>query len=97
MVSRYFETGIAREVKGDKSFVMVADKEAERVIIARIKKHFPDHSILSGSSGISSPSFISPSAFHGVFENGVAPKSSRCLIFFRLLFDAIDDTKIKEL
>lgn len=51
VILRYFETGIAREVKDDKSFVTVADKEAERVIIGEIKKHFPGHSILSEESG----------------------------------------------
>lgn len=51
VVSRYFNTNIAREVKDDKSFVTAADKEAETAIIAHIKKHFPDHSILSEESG----------------------------------------------
>lgn len=51
VISRYFETGIAREVKDDKSFVTAADTEAESAIIAHIKKHFPDHSILSEESG----------------------------------------------
>lgn len=48
---RYFETSIAREVKADKSFVTAADKEAEAVIIAEIKRHFPAHSILSEEGG----------------------------------------------
>ncbi len=51
VVSRYFDTGIAREVKDDKSFVTAADTEAESAIIAHIKKHFPNHSILSEESG----------------------------------------------
>lgn len=48
---RYFETGVAREVKDDKSFVTIADKEAETAIIGVIKKYFPAHSILSEESG----------------------------------------------
>ncbi len=51
IIDGYFETGIAREVKDDKSFVTAADKEAEAAIISHIKKHFPDHSILSEESG----------------------------------------------
>ncbi len=51
VILRYFETSIYREVKVDKSFVTAADKEAESTIIAHIKKHFPDHSILSEESG----------------------------------------------
>ncbi len=47
----YFETAVAREVKDDKSFVTVADTEAEAVILATIKAHFPEHSILSEESG----------------------------------------------
>jgi myo-inositol-1(or 4)-monophosphatase len=48
---RYFETAVSREVKEDKSFVTQADREAERVILQEIKKHFPTHSILSEESG----------------------------------------------
>ena len=48
---RHFETGVACEVKDDKSFVTIADKEAETAIISEIKKHFPEHSILSEESG----------------------------------------------
>lgn len=51
IVGRYFNMSIVREVKDDKSFVTVADTEAEAAIIAHIKKHFPDHSILSEESG----------------------------------------------
>lgn len=48
---RYFETSLAREVKEDKSFVTAADKEAERAIVAEIKKHFPDHGMVGEESG----------------------------------------------
>ncbi len=51
IVLRHFETRVAREVKEDKSFVTVADKEAEATIIAEIKKHFPDHGMWGEESG----------------------------------------------
>lgn len=48
---RYFETSVAREVKADKSFVTAADREAEAIILAEVRKHFPKHSILSEEGG----------------------------------------------
>jgi myo-inositol-1(or 4)-monophosphatase len=51
IVRRYFETAVNREVKDDKSFVTVADREAEEAIIAEIKSSFPDHSIFGEESG----------------------------------------------
>ena len=51
IASNYFETGIDREVKDDRSFVTKADKESESAIISHIKNSFPDHSILSEESG----------------------------------------------
>ncbi|MDO8594264.1 MAG: inositol monophosphatase [bacterium] len=50
VVSDYFETAIEREVKADKSFVTAADKGSETAILREIKKHFPDHGILSEES-----------------------------------------------
>ncbi len=50
VVSNYFETALRREVKEDKSFVSAADKEAEAAILKEIKKHYPDHGILSEES-----------------------------------------------
>jgi myo-inositol-1(or 4)-monophosphatase len=47
IVQRYFETSVKREVKADKSFVTAADKDAEAAILSVIKRHFPDHGILS--------------------------------------------------
>ncbi|MDO8564775.1 MAG: inositol monophosphatase [bacterium] len=51
VVARYYETGVAREVKDDKSFVTRADKEAEEAIITEIKSQFPDHGFLGEESG----------------------------------------------
>ena len=50
IVFDYFETAIKREIKADKSFVTAADKDAETAILKEIKKHFPDHGILSEES-----------------------------------------------
>ncbi len=76
IISRYFETSIAREVKDDKSFVTVADKEAETAIIAEIKKQFPEHSILSEESGAETKSspfewIIDPLDGTANFVNGI--------------------------
>lgn len=50
IVLDYFETSVKREMKADKSFVTAADKDAETAILREIKKHFPDHGILSEES-----------------------------------------------
>src|SRR3954462_559883 len=41
------------ELKGRANLVTVADKEAEALIIERIRKRFPKHSILAEESGLS--------------------------------------------
>lgn len=48
---RYFETSVAREVKEDKSFVTIADKKSEEVIMREIAKAFPTHGFLCEESG----------------------------------------------
>ncbi|TSC56836.1 MAG: myo-inositol-1(or 4)-monophosphatase [Parcubacteria group bacterium Greene0416_79] len=73
---RYFETSVAREVKEDKSFFTVADKEAEAAIISEIKKEFPDHGIVCEESGEekSASAFqwvIDPLDGTGNFVNGI--------------------------
>lgn len=75
---RYFETAVEREVKADKSFVTIADREAEAAIIAEIKKYFPGHGILGeecGEKRFASPSplqwIIDPLDGTGNFVNGI--------------------------
>lgn len=48
---RYFETAVVREVKADRSFVTIADKKAEKVIMQEITKAFPTHGFLCEESG----------------------------------------------
>jgi histidinol-phosphatase len=47
----YFQTGIDVERKTDDSPVTAADREAERLLRARITSHFPDHAILGEEFG----------------------------------------------
>ncbi len=73
---RYFETSVEREEKDDKSFVTRADKEAEASILGEIKKHFPEHSILSEESGAEKKKsefewVVDPLDGTGNFVNGI--------------------------
>lgn len=47
----YFSQGLRPEIKEDRSPVTVADREAEKAIVARIQATFPQHSILGEESG----------------------------------------------
>lgn len=47
VLSEVFEiVGMERELKEDKSFVTVADKKSEEIIVSRLTAAFPDHGIL---------------------------------------------------
>lgn len=48
---KYFETELEHEIKDDKSFVTIADKETEAAIIGVLKEKFPDHSFLAEETG----------------------------------------------
>lgn len=52
VLEKYFETGILREFKEDKSVVTLADKESEEVIKKVIFEAFPDHSIFGEETGL---------------------------------------------
>lgn len=76
VVLKYFETGVARRVKDDKSFVTAADTESEAAILAEIKKRFPGHGILSEESGAESKNsryewIIDPLDGTANFVNGI--------------------------
>jgi len=43
---RHFQARVAIEYKGDADLVTVADREAEALIVGRIRERFPKHSIL---------------------------------------------------
>ena len=47
----YFQTGIQPDIKADNTPVTVADREAEKILRARILKTFPDHAILGEEEG----------------------------------------------
>ncbi len=88
VVDRYFETSIEREVKADKSFVTAADKEAEAVIIAELKKHFPDHGFLGEESGETRSSseyqwVIDPLDGTANFVNGIPMFAVSIALFLR--------------
>jgi myo-inositol-1(or 4)-monophosphatase len=58
VLKHYMEREKEVELKGRANLVTVADKEAEALIIARIRARYPDHAILteeSGALGASSP------------------------------------------
>lgn len=47
----YFNTGVAVEMKPDETPVTCADRESERLIRDRIRRTFPDHTILGEEGG----------------------------------------------
>lgn len=51
IASNHFKQSIALERKTDRSFVTIADREAERHIRARIERAFPDDGILGEEEG----------------------------------------------
>jgi len=51
IILNHFKPDIKIDLKPDSSFVSVADKEAEEVIIKTLKDAFPDHGILGEESG----------------------------------------------
>lgn len=51
ITSRHFKQSVVAERKADRSFVTIADREAERHIRARIEKSFPDDGILGEEEG----------------------------------------------
>lgn len=52
---RYYGAVVEHDAKGDGSPVTVADREAERLIRARVEERYPDHSILGEEYGESNP------------------------------------------
>lgn len=43
---RYMQQGVSAEMKGDDSPVTIADREAEKAIVALLEKHFPDDGVM---------------------------------------------------
>jgi len=51
LLSTYFERGIAFELKGDFDLVTEADRASERLVVERLRSHFPSHSIVAEEGG----------------------------------------------
>jgi myo-inositol-1(or 4)-monophosphatase len=47
----YFERRVTFEMKGEYDLVTEADKASEKLVIERLKKHFPDHGIVAEEGG----------------------------------------------
>jgi myo-inositol-1(or 4)-monophosphatase len=51
LTSRYFERRIGFELKGEYDLVTEADRASERLIVERLRTHFPSHSIVAEEGG----------------------------------------------
>ena len=64
VLKKYYKKEVSIEKKSDTSLVTEADKASEKIILEEIKKHFPDHAIVSEESPPSGSSdfkwFIDP-------------------------------------
>jgi myo-inositol-1(or 4)-monophosphatase len=47
----YFERRVTFEMKGDYDLVTEADKASEKLVIERLKQHFPEHAIVAEEGG----------------------------------------------
>jgi myo-inositol-1(or 4)-monophosphatase len=51
LLSTYFERRVAFELKGDFDLVTEADRASERLVVERLRSHFPSHSIVAEEGG----------------------------------------------
>jgi myo-inositol-1(or 4)-monophosphatase len=51
LLSTYFERRIPFELKGDFDLVTEADRASERLVVERLRSHFPSHSIVAEEGG----------------------------------------------
>ena len=51
LLATYFERRVAFELKGDFDLVTEADRASERLVIERLRSHFPSHSIVGEEGG----------------------------------------------
>jgi myo-inositol-1(or 4)-monophosphatase len=51
LLSTYFERRIAFELKGEFDLVTEADRASERLVVERLRSHFPSHSIVAEEGG----------------------------------------------
>src|SRR6478672_1391079 len=51
LLAGYFEKRVAFELKGDFDLVTEADRASERLVVERLRSHFPSHSIVAEEGG----------------------------------------------
>ena len=51
LLATYFERRVAFELKGDFDLVTAADRASERLVVERLRSHFPSHSIVAEEGG----------------------------------------------
>ena len=51
LLANYFERRVAFETKGDFDLVTEADRASERLVVERLRTHFPSHSIVAEEGG----------------------------------------------
>lgn len=51
LLATYFERRVAFELKGDADLVTEADRASERLVVERLRSHFPSHSIVAEEGG----------------------------------------------
>jgi myo-inositol-1(or 4)-monophosphatase len=51
LLATYFERRVAFELKGEHDLVTEADRASERLVVERLRSHFPSHSIVAEEGG----------------------------------------------
>jgi len=51
LLAHYFERGIGFELKGDFDLVTEADRASEKLVVERLRTHFPSHAIVAEEGG----------------------------------------------
>src|SRR5882757_10147195 len=51
LLATYFERRVAFELKGERDLVTEADRASERLVVERLRAHFPTHSIVAEEGG----------------------------------------------
>ncbi|MGC4056271.1 MAG: inositol monophosphatase family protein [Paludibaculum sp.] len=52
LLSQHFNRGIAYDLKGEYDLVTEADRASEKLVVERLKNHFPSHSVLGEEGGL---------------------------------------------
>lgn len=51
LLAAYFDKRVSFELKGEHDLVTVADRTSEKLIVERLRSHFPDHDIVAEEGG----------------------------------------------